>query len=521
MIRNRATRSATPLIAAFLISAAPPAAVQIMAENEFTPGARQQAAGWSDDEGGLWLFGGDGYYEEGSRDMLNDLWRYDTDTGEWSWQHGSDTGDHEGTYGDRGVPHPDNQPGARYDGISVTGDAGEIWLFGGVGLAGSSWSADLNDLWQYDPATGEWTWVGGTNERNEAGHYGTLGEPDPENVPGGRSYRPASWATASGEIWLFGGGGRDSQGDWDRLNDLWRYDPASEEWTWMAGSQFNSEPGAYGDAGTPGDAYRPGARLAPAHWTRNGEELWLFGGDGIDSQERSGRLADLWKYDTGANQWTFVKGSPYRRESGEYGVRGVPAPDNMPGARDYSASWTDDAGNLWLFGGFGYDEEGDRGRLNDLWRYDPTSNEWTWMSGAAWRNATGNYGTQGEADPANTPGARYGAVSWTGNDGGLWLFGGSGYNDEDRGRLNDLWRYDTSTEEWTWVAGSDSLDQPGVYGPVRSEWRQIGDFNNDGCVDFEDFIFLLQNWGEMIDGIPMGFEDFNALLENWGQGPDC
>lgn len=62
----------------------------------------------------------------------------------------------------------------------------------------------------------------------------------------------------------------------------------------------------------------------------------------------------------------------------------------------------------------------------------------------------------------------------------------------------------------TWTLGEPYNIPPGA--------RELGDFNSDGCTDFADFIFLLENWGEDIDGEPMGFEDFLALLENWGHG---
>ena len=54
--------------------------------------------------------------------------------------------------------------------------------------------------------------------------------------------------------------------------------------------------------------------------------------------------------------------------------------------------------------------------------------------------------------------------------------------------------------------------------PIAPEARAIGDFNEDGCVGFQDFIFLLENWGVLIGGVPMDFQDFVALLENWGAG---
>lgn len=53
---------------------------------------------------------------------------------------------------------------------------------------------------------------------------------------------------------------------------------------------------------------------------------------------------------------------------------------------------------------------------------------------------------------------------------------------------------------------------------IPPEARAKGDFNNDGCVNFQDFLFLLENWGAVIDGTAMSFPDFLALLENWGDG---
>lgn len=51
------------------------------------------------------------------------------------------------------------------------------------------------------------------------------------------------------------------------------------------------------------------------------------------------------------------------------------AAGNLPGGRHDPVSWKDangwaDAGgNLWLFGGKGYDSAGTLGDLNDLWKY--------------------------------------------------------------------------------------------------------------------------------------------------------
>ncbi len=58
-------------------------------------------------------------------------------------------------------------------------------------------------------------------------------------------------------------------------------------------------------------------------------------------------------------------------QPGVYGTLGTPASTNTPGARIGAAPWIDASGNLWFFGGQGYDSTGSQGYLNDLWKYQP------------------------------------------------------------------------------------------------------------------------------------------------------
>jgi hypothetical protein len=98
----------------------------------------------------------------------------------------------------------------------------------------------------------------------------------------------------------------------------------------------------------------------------------------------------------------------------------------------------------------------------------PTPNEWTWASGANVINQPGIYGTEGTTTPNSGPGARVSAVTWTDTSGNLWLFGGYGNDSTSAGNgdLNDLWKY--SEGAWTWVAGSNTIEQPGTYGTQGS-----------------------------------------------------
>jgi hypothetical protein len=79
--------------------------------------------------------------------------------------------------------------------------------------------------------------------------------------------------------------------------------------------------------------------------------------------------------------------------------------------------------------------------LNDFWKYNPSTGNWTWMAGSSIVNQPGYCNMPGIADPANIPGARYSAVSWTDADGALWLFGGLGYDTAGSWTyMGDLWR---------------------------------------------------------------------------------
>jgi len=157
------------------------------------------------------------------------------------------------------------------------------------------------------------------------------------------------------------------------------------EWTWMGGSNTGSfHPGAYGTLGTPTPTNTPGQRDEATRWTDSHGNLWLFGGEGLDSVGKSGLLNDLWKFDPAANMWTWMGGTdvfpnatscPNCGGVGVYGTLGSASPGNLPGARLGAVGWTDNSGNLWIFGGIGFATSGPQGYLNDLWKFDIVSNE--------------------------------------------------------------------------------------------------------------------------------------------------
>jgi N-acetylneuraminic acid mutarotase len=391
-----------------------------------------------------------------------------TCSGEWTWVSGSNMRYASGVYGTQGVAASSNMPGSRQAATtSWTDSSGNLWLFAGYGFDSAGNGGYLNDLWKFNPSTGTWTWVGGSNTNGGSGIYGTLGTAASNNVPGGR-YLATSWTDSSGKFWLFGGFGLDSAGNIGSLNDLWKFDPSAGTWTWVGGSKTRNASGVYGVRGTAASSNAPGARYLASSWIDSSGNFWLFGGPGYDSAGNDGALNDLWKFDPSAGTWTWIGGSNMTDASGVYGTQGVAASSNIPGSRQAATSWTDSSGNLWLFDGYGLDSASNTGYLNDLWKFDPSANTWTWVGGSNTNGASGVYGTLGAAASSNVPGARNSATSWTDSSGNFWLFGGNGYDSTSSfaGSLNDLWKFDPSANTWTWVGGSNMNDASGVYGAL-------------------------------------------------------
>jgi N-acetylneuraminic acid mutarotase len=425
-----------------------------------TPGAREASVTWKDASGNFWLFGGYGYDNSGNYDVLGDLWKYTPSNNQWTWIAGDSVYMQSGVYGTMGVPAASNKPGSRVASMGWADASGNLWMFGGLGMDGSASQGELNDLWKYNIATNQWTWMNGSVFSAQPATYGTIGVSAPTNTPGAR-YGGQGWVDASGNFWVFGGQGYDSSPfNSSFLSDLWRYTPSNNEWTWMHGNNTVDQPGVYGTMGTPANSNVPGGRLLHTGWADASGNLWLFGGLGLDNSPFNiDALNDLWKYNISSNQWTWVHGANAIDQPGVYGTMGTPAAANTPGSRYATVSWRDNTGNVWLFGGTGLDSTSFSftDNMHDLWKYDPSSNQWTWMKGFAQQSQPGVYGTQGIGSPANIPGSRSLMMGWTDASNNLWMFGGSGIDAfNNSSDMNDLWKISMCTAQSLTVSSTNA-----------------------------------------------------------------
>ena len=154
-----------------------------------------------------------------------------TSPGQWTWVSGADQSSQTiANYGTQGVPAPTNVPGGRYGSIAAVDSQGRFYVFGGQ----SSPAIDQNDLWRFDPATSQWTWLSGSMMTNAHGSYGVKGVASASNQPSARSHSGFT-ITPQGKLYLFGGQAHDAQGNLGQMNDLWMYNPTSNMWTWISG----------------------------------------------------------------------------------------------------------------------------------------------------------------------------------------------------------------------------------------------------------------------------------------------
>ena len=224
---------------------------------------------------------------------LNDLWRFNLASRDWTWIGGSPVSKVAGNYGTRGIETSGNQPPPRvYHSLVYHRAMDALVVFGGQRARSFGSAIDpLNDLWKWNPATGYWTWLSGRNVTGEADVFGAVGVADAKNVPGSRSGQTLTVDPISGALLLFGGyrvrsatlNGLTSVVS-EALNDLWIFDPITAVWTWLAGSSEPNRDGDYLQWRTPfhngfvGARYRHAMVIQNATGSLMTAKILIFGG---------------------------------------------------------------------------------------------------------------------------------------------------------------------------------------------------------------------------------------------------
>lgn len=425
----------------------------------------------------------------------------------WTWIKGSDSFNSIGSFGAQGVESNTNNPPALYEVCEWTDLQGNFWIYGGTRYENSTYYINAT-LWKYNSLNNQWTWMNGDTTYNVPINFGTRGVAAATNQPGSRGWGIATWVDNQGNLWMFGGSS--NTGNPNNYADMWKYDIATNMWTWMNGPGTENASGIYGIQGQESvDNYPPSRSETNASWTDNSGKLWLFGGyDSI-----GGTFNDLWRYNPQNNMWAWIRGSNQTNPLGNWGTMGVQSPSNDPSGRVVYSKWKDNSGNLWIFGGGDFLDDD---FYNDLWRYSVAANMWTWVKGSNTPNTSGSYGTKCQTTSANNPPSRFESRScWKDSCGNFWMFGGS-KSTSSGAILNDLWHYHVFDNKWTWVSGSNTTNANPSWGTMGLPALTNLPGARIGSVSFKNASGNIYFWGGL-----KPFSNFYNDLWRFSPDPDC
>ena len=348
--------------------------------------------------------------------------------GMWTWMNG-DTINSTSVHGAPGVFDATYHPDAYYERNHWIDKQGNLWYM-----------AEGDSLWKYDISINQWAWMKGSGI---AISHGTKGISSPLNTPGTRKLCVITWCDTTGCLWLYGG----YHPSFGLLSDLWKYDPQTNEWTWVSGDVSVNGPGNYGQIGVPSVNNFPAGRSeSNATWVDSSDNtLWLYGGQ-IATNEAT---YDVWRYNVSTNEWTWMHGDTIGNTLPVFGTKKIASPANTPGSRDTYSKWTDNNGDFWLFGGWDYVHGIN---YNDTWKYEKSTNAWAWMHGT---NVDGFNSANCSEDSVNIPPLSFeNKVCWTDKCGNFWTF----YSD------NLLWAFNPVTCNWILPKGTHHQTIPVNYG---------------------------------------------------------
>ena len=392
------------------------------------------------------LFGGytQNYLSNGG--FSNELWLYDFSDQTW----------YQPSQGDYGSPDPRAYHVA---GVSDT----FMLIFGG----NTPSAGFVNDLWQYDLNTHNWS------------------DLYPENPPSRRAYHAG--LMVGQDFYIFGGSPDDST----LLSDFWKYNLPTNTWTQLTG--VTSPPG------------RVNASLAAG----SNNTILLFGGstDATQNDTSTNTLNDCWIYDLTIHTWYQQSVVIPPRQS--YAITTAGSAIVLFGG--FQQGPTNPLSDIWIlypqFQALQYTDQQliptnsgpqERGGLslvsfnssvilfggynssvtfNDTWMFDLNSN--TWRSDTTFNSPTGRY-----------------AHSGTVVDGKMLVFGGH----SGTGFLNDLWTYDPSNPTWTLsAAAGPSARQAHVASAVGDNLIIFGGYNGAYLNDLWQYDVLSDAWMPLSD----------------------
>ncbi|RYZ57890.1 MAG: hypothetical protein EOP07_08615 [Proteobacteria bacterium] len=187
------------------------------------PGSRSQPTMQIDRRDRIWLFGGDGYDVNNANGSLNDLWAFDGTA--WAWISGGNVRDVPGVAGTQGVASASNVMPSRSSAQMWIDIDNNVWLFGGVGFAGTFLGGGnplFHDMWKFDGTN--WTFMSGNLIGDENSVYDAAAVFSAVALPGATA-NACAWVDNEGFFRMYGGNSFASSNYPELVQDSWKYNP--------------------------------------------------------------------------------------------------------------------------------------------------------------------------------------------------------------------------------------------------------------------------------------------------------
>eukprot|EP00158_Paraphelidium_tribonemae_P000605 Partr_v1_DN22933_c0_g1_i1_m42580 putative Inherit from NOG: hedgehog protein len=184
------------------------------------------------------------------------------------------------------------------------------------------------------------------------------------------------------------------------MNDLWSFSQTTLMWQWIKVANTSEEgrrtlpvTGGFHQNNSIPATTRHSGKLQPRTWNL------------IISCPSAGFEYSIWSFDFALNSWAMLMTAKFARAV--YGVPGQPSSSNSPGLTEYGAiDFLDDGSTMFLMGGWAANGANQRAFSNDIWAFNMTTNQWTFIRGSQLMVAVPSFGLKGIAGTANIPGGR-------------------------------------------------------------------------------------------------------------------
>lgn len=223
--------------------------------------------------------------------------------------------------------------------------------------------------------------------------------------------------------------------------------------TWINGGNQTEQPAEFGLYGIESSENWPNTLMEMAYVKDNDGTFWMFGGYTTGWVANSSNL--LLSYNLQNNNFTFRKGWFFHDFNGYSKGINVESYRNTPGALRCTSLWASVNKTLYKFGG----SDASNSAKNDLWKFNITTNNWVKISNGT-ADGSGNFGIKGVENTSNVPPALVYTTTWTDQARNLYFFGGKTSVSYNASEYNTIWKYNISSNMWSWIGGSD---QPSGY----------------------------------------------------------